>query len=287
MESLFTHQDGKFGHLHKAFGFLSLWHYVFRFGEFFTNRQMEFSQASFFFIGIHLLLSWSSFIFHLPSLRSVQAPMIWPEFRAHSALFATRSLISMALTLQDMSTPMSRLVNVMVTIALADLATKVYKVTATTMRDMPFPDWVSQTARDRINFYYSFSQVLATAVLLFSPSMERALFVLFPIQIAAFLMTLVRKKIIGPATWHLAYAAALGLNYLHGGLALDALPLAYYVSSLLFTLMRFRYRWNKYLLWGLIGWVQISLQNGIVQSKLKEILGWISTHSSSAIGLTA
>jgi hypothetical protein len=119
--------------------------------------------------------------------------MIWPEFRAHSVLFATRSLISMILTLKEVSTPLTRLVNVMATIALADLATKVYKVTATTMRDMPFPDWVSQTARDRINFYYSFSQVLATAGLLFSPSMERALFVLFPIQIAAFLMTLVRK----------------------------------------------------------------------------------------------
>jgi hypothetical protein len=172
-------------------------------------------------------------------------------------------------------------------IDLADLATIYYKVTVTTMRDMPFPDWVTQTTRDRINLYYSVSQVLATGILLFTPSMERALFILFPIQIAAFLMTLVRKQIISPLSWHVLYAGSLGLNYLHSLLALDNLPVGFYLGCLLFCLMRFRYRWNKYFLWTLIGLVQVMVQNEFVQSMLKQGAGWTFTLSSYALGQTA
>ena len=284
MESLITHQDGKFAHLHKTFGAIALWHFVTRFNEFVANGFMDFQPRSIVFILAHLFLSWSSFIFHLPSLRSEKAPMIWPEFRAHSILFATRSLIAMMLTLYGVSNSWTRYVNVMSTIALADLATKYYKVASTTMRDMPFPDWVSQKARDRLNLYYSVSQVLATSGLLFSPSMERALFILFPIQIAAFLMTLVRKRIIGPLSWHVLYATSLGLNYIHGGLAKDCLPPMFYIASLLFCILRFRFRVNKYILWGLIG---LMAQNGVVQSMLTQSVRWIFTHSSYASGLMA
>ena len=286
MESLITYQDGKFAHLHKTFGFISLTHFLARFGEFFVNRHMMFTPTAWFFIFAHLFLSWSSFIFHLPVIRSVQAPMIWPEFRAHSILFATRSLIAMSLTLRGISTPWTRYVNIMTTMALADVATRYYKVTVTTMRDMPFPDWVTQKARDRVNLYYSVSQVLATAGLLFSPSMERALFILFPIQIAAFLMTLVRKNIISPLSWHVLYAASLGLNYVHGALARDELPVWFYIGSLLFCVFRFRFRWNKYLLWGLIGLAQVALQNEFAQSMLKQSAGWIFMLSSFVLGRT-
>jgi hypothetical protein len=163
-----------------------------------------------------------------------------------------------------MSAIETRFLNVIATIALADIATLYYKVAGTTMRDMPFPDWVTKTTRDRVNVYYSVSQVLATSTLLFTPSMERALCVLFPIQIAAFLMTLVRKGIISPLSWHVLYSASLGLNYLHAVLAYDMMPLLFYVSSLVFCVLRFRYRWNKYLLWGLIGSVAYLAQYPIV-----------------------
>jgi len=253
MESLITHQDGKYGHLHKTLGLACLVHFALQFGNFFRNGAMYFDSRTWFMVTVHALLSWSSFIFHLPGIRSVQAPMIWPEFRAHSILFATRSLAAMSMTLANVSVPETRFVNVMGTIALADLVTKTYDVRSTTMRDMPFPDWVSERTRDRVNMYYSVSQVLATGILLFSPSMERAFMVLFPIQLAAFLMTLVRKRLISPLSWHVLYAGSLSLNYLHGGLALDSMPIAFYVACLLFCVLRFRFRWNKYVLWALIG----------------------------------
>ena len=284
MEPLITHHDGKYGHIHKTLGILSLGHFIRRFGEFALYRVMDFNRTAWFFIAIHALLSWSSLIFYLTSFRSASAPMIWPEFRAHSILFASRSLTAMSLTLSGLSTPLTRYANVIGTIVLADLATKHYQATNTTMRDMPFPDWVSQRARDRLNMYYSISQVLATAGLLFSPSMERALFILFPIQIAAFLMTLVRKRMLSPLGWHVLYASALGLNYIHGALAQDSLPLVFYIASLIFCVLRFRFRVNKYLLWGLLGFAQ----NELVQDKIVSIvLPWISTLSFFKSALTA
>lgn len=284
MEPLITHHDGKYGHIHKTLGILSLGHFIHRFGEFAIYRAMTFNQTAWIFIAIHALLSWSSLIFYLTSFRSASAPMIWPEFRAHSILFASRSLAAMSLTLSGLSTPLTRYANVIGTIVLADLATKHYQATNTTMRDMPFPDWVSQRSRNRLNLYYSISQVLATAGLLFSPSMERALFILFPIQIAAFLMTLVRKRMLSPLGWHVLYASALGLNYIHGALAQDSLPLVFYIASLIFCVLRFRFRVNKYLLWGLLGFAQ----NERVQDKIVSIvLPWISTLSFFKSALTA
>jgi hypothetical protein len=284
MEPLITHHDGKYGHLHKTLGLLSLGHFIYRFSEFALFRFMTFERSAWLFIIIHALLSWSSLIFYLTSFRSGAAPMIWPEFRAHSILFASRSLAAMSLTLSGLSTPLTRFINVFGTIVLADVATNYYAATKTTMRDMPFPEWVSQRARNRLNLYYSVSQVLATAGLLFSPSMDRAFFVLFPIQIAAFLMTLVRKRMLSPLGWHVSYAISLALNYIHGGLALDSLPLTFYITSLLFCILRFRFRVNKYLLWGLIGLAQNELLHEKIMSSVQP---WIFTLSSFGSALTA
>lgn len=284
MESLITHHDGKYGHVHKSLGFISLTHFIARFGEFAIYRVMTFDRAAWILIAVHAFLSWSSLIFYLTSFRSASAPMIWPEFRAHSILFASRSLTAMSLTLSGFSSPLTRYINVIGTIALADLATKYYQATNTTMRDMPFPDWVSKQARDRLNLYYSVSQVLATSGLLVSPSMERAFFILFPIQIAAFLMTLVRKRMLSPMGWHVLYAVSLGLNYIHGALAQDSLPTLFYIASLLFCILRFRYRVNKYVLWGLIGLAQ----NERFQSRVMSCVStWIYTLSSFVPALMA
>jgi hypothetical protein len=284
MEPLITHHDGKYGHVHKTLGLLSLGHFIYRFGEFAMYQAMTFNRNAWIFIAVHALLSWSSLIFYLTSFRSAAAPMIWPEFRAHSILFASRSLTAMSLTMSGLSTPLARYANVIGTIVLADLATKYYQSTNTTMRDMPFPDWVSKQARDRLNMYYSVSQVLATAGLLFSPSMERAFFILFPIQIAAFLMTLVRKRMLSPLGWHVLYAVSLGLNYLHGALARDSLPALFYAASFVFCVLRFRYRVNKYMLWGLIGLAQ----NGHIQTMLTtSVQPWTFTPSFFANAPTA
>lgn len=48
-------------------------------------------------LAIHVSLHASSFRFHLPAKRNPLKPMIWPEFRMHNAIFATRNLLGAAL----------------------------------------------------------------------------------------------------------------------------------------------------------------------------------------------
>mgnify|MGYP006174615321 CR=1 FL=1 len=100
----------------------------------------------------------------------------------------------------------------LVTMVLADLITRSFKEQGTTMRGMPFPEYVPENIRDALNAYYSISQLCATAQVMFSYRLDEAFLVLFPIQIAAFLMTCVRKSIISAGAWHFYYALALGLN---------------------------------------------------------------------------
>ena len=251
MESLITHHEARYGHIHKTLGLLALVHYIYRFYNFMAYGSMMFESSMWPLIIVHAALSGTSLIFYIPSIRSEKAPMIWPEFRAHSILFAYRSLTAMALTQLAISNPATRAATILTTILLADTATSYFKMEGvTTMRDMPFPDWASEAARTRLNYFYSISQVLATTTLLFSPSMERALMILFPIQIAAFLMTLVRKKLINPFHWHFYYAISLLLNYVHGGLIqTESMPPLFYVCSAIFCFLRFGFRMNKYVLW--------------------------------------
>jgi hypothetical protein len=264
MEALFTQHEARYGHIHKTLGLLALIHYIYRFYNFLAYGTMGFgTSSSWLYILSHAALSGTSLIFYIPSARSITSPMIWPEFRAHSIIFAYRSLVAMSLTELTISDPITRFVTVLGTLLLADGATKYFKMEGvTTMRDMPFPDWVSQTARTQLNYYYSVSQVLATMSILFSPSMERAFIILFPIQIAAFLMTLVRKKIITPLQWHILYAFSLFMNYLYALLLLnithtEIVPVLFYISSVFFCFLRFGFRVNKYILWIGIGAIYI------------------------------
>jgi hypothetical protein len=89
----------------------------------------------------------------------------------------------------------------------------------TTMRDMPPPDALAPwpAAVTALNTFYAVSQVLATMNILWPSDrpIDAAFVVLFPIQLAAFLLTCVRKGVIGSDAWHLLYAASLLLAYAH------------------------------------------------------------------------
>lgn len=124
----------------------------------------------------------------------------------------------------------------------------------TTMRSMPFPEGTNPMLIRATNLYYSISQVLATMNIIFTSNMNRPFAVLFPIQLAAFLMTLVRKSILTSGEWHVLYAGALGLNYVYAAVAttdnsgLISMPM-YLLLASTFIILRFRYHVNKYILW--------------------------------------
>lgn len=266
LPKLLTHEDPL--HLHKTLGIGCLAHYGYRAYHAYASpvHSMGFDPhhpSTPACILLHLALSMSSLAFTIPRNRVRKLPMIWPEFRLHSILFASRSLLAMlcfwAHAVYGMPAfQYARGLLVLATLACADAVTFYYKKMdqllpgETTMRSMPFPDGTPLAIIRTTNMYYSVSQVLATMNILFVPSMDRPFAVLFPIQLAAFLMTMVRKSILTAGEWHVLYAAALGLNFVHAAMTAGESTLstaAYWTLAATFAALRFACRANKYFLW--------------------------------------
>ena len=202
-KKLITHEDSFYAH--KLLGIMCLLHFLYRAYLLLTSGSMQFDSSSFFLPGImvHMLLSASSLIFKLSKSdsRVKSIPVIYPEFRMHSLVFAYRSLFLMLLnwfyTKNNATSPVYlRGLIVIGTLSCADAVTRLHDGSTrngSTMRDMPFPGNFSERFRRRLNLWYGLSQVLATSYLLFSTDGQNAFLVLFPIQLAPFLKTLCKK----------------------------------------------------------------------------------------------
>lgn len=236
-------------------------HYIYRFRQWYIHGHMLFDD-SWFTLGcimVHIGLSTSSLIFHIPNTRNRAAPMIWPEFRLHSIIFAMRSLTIIMYHWTSMHhnwifSPQSSIV--MLTMMLADKVTEAYPLQGSTMRVMPFPNYVTDSFKRRLNLFYSVSQVYATIEVLTRPTMSYAFMVLFPIQISALLMTCVRKSIITADGWHFWYTLSLLSTSLYSVYNTEEPMqmqtkqlLVYHGCALYFIVRRFIYKNNKYLLW--------------------------------------
>ena len=251
VRKFFTKEDTL--HVHKILGSGALLHFIYRFYNICVYNDARFTLAHTpLFIFLHMALSGTSMLFHVPSNRVTKRPMIYREFRLHSIVFAYRSLFVM-LILHYFPGPASawfRALVVLGTFLCADWATLHYKPQHTTMRDMPFSDWVPPLAIKSLNCYYSVSQVLATMNMIIRPSMDVVFMTVFPIQIAAFLMTCVRKGVLSADGWHILYALSLGLNYWRGYYVIDGgVRYDYWAMAAAFCVLRFGWRVNKYMLW--------------------------------------
>ena len=242
-------------HIHKLLGISCLIHYIYRFNEWKNNRNMFLTNDSINLavIGMHTLLSISSLIFHIPSIRNPVSPMIYPEFRAHSIIFALRSLVTMFIHWCDIYSKIPRIVTVIATIAAADVATKFYTPQGSTMRSMPFPEWIPDNVRTVWNLFYSICQIYATLECLMRYDMAHAFMVLFPIQLAAFLMTCVRKGIITNQGWHIYYSLSLLTTIAYAMTCEKSLTPKDYIFynsvAIGFTILRFCFKLSKYILW--------------------------------------
>jgi hypothetical protein len=156
---------------------------------------------------------------------------------------------------------------VLATMYFADEATKRYPSQGSTMRAMPFPDKAPEKFIKLHNLFYSVCQIYATLEILARPSMSYAFMVLFPIQMAAFLMTCIRKGIITASGWHLWYTCALLTTLLYSVSNTEVSfnlreIMVYHVSAIMFAIGRFIIKLDKYVLWTcIIGVVQMSFIN--------------------------
>jgi len=170
-------------------------------------------------ISCHGLLSWSSLLLPLPSTRNFSSPMIWPEFRMHSIVFASRHVLCSVLTLNEwwpvrpIHIFLANTTVVVGTILAASRITDLYgDRTKRTTNALPYPSSVNNDARERIKDSYAKAQFAATHVCIL-PDTSITFFCLLGIQSAPFLMTLVRKGKIGSQTYHRAYASSLWLGF--------------------------------------------------------------------------
>jgi hypothetical protein len=183
-------------HLHKTLGILCLLSFLWRMTQI-NDTDMGFQTKPYLTIPtlcLHLALSVSSLAFKIPFRRIKEGSRIWPQYRLHSIVFASRSLAAMALYWFEQhynKEPMygANVLIVLATLAAADLSTATQRHPSDTIRGL---DIARPTC-----YCFSMIQFYATASFLFGVRRYTMQFILvFIIQLNAFLMTLRRKNII-------------------------------------------------------------------------------------------
>lgn len=260
MARLLTRDDKN--HRHAILGLLSLLHFLYRLslvgltGDAFPARERPaFTLLS---LAPHALLHLTSLTLHLPKRRNFSAPMIWPEFRLHSACFAARTLLATCASLwlfepgQGARHPASYAL-VLGTCAMADLITKyVGDRDQRTTNAMPYAPQATEDNVRLTKMLYRDAQVHAT--LLAATGHPTLTFLsLIGIQLAPLLMTLVRKGIANSTHYHRYYSLALIVPYVamvrRGGAGLPVPGPSYQLAWFAFYFGRFHLRANKYALW--------------------------------------
>jgi hypothetical protein len=200
--------------------------------------------------------------YRIPKIRNRTGPMIYPEYRIHSILFALRSALCFFLTYYQY--PIAyRFAACYATMYFADVATSRYNTDTdpeynTTMRNMPFDKQIAEEDRTKIIEMQSRQQISATIFML--GNLDSCFSPMFAIQIAAFLMTLVRKNIIHPTMWHLVYNISLWINVF----CYNSLPIRYVIMHPVLFQMFYYWRFtgnrsipklfigNKYVGWTIV-----------------------------------
>ena len=245
--SLITSHD--YLNIHKIMGFGCLIHYGYRFSLKLLYNDMEFKQNL--YPLIHLGLSLSSFIFKVPTHRYLSKTIIWKELQLHNIIFTSRSVFMMYHALffnndNNYKYYISRLLIIIIHHYIADLITIKYQnKELTTTRDITFD--IDNKFLIKINkYFYSISQIIATTTLLLSTNPDNSFCIMFPIQLSAFLMTLVRKQIISNNQWHYIYTGSLIIPYLLNinGVMTDNNNIR--IFTILHILLRFGLNTNKY-----------------------------------------
>lgn len=234
MKKLFTNEDPQ--NIHKTCGVFVLLHFAFRyyqmlFGDisagFGRNAGKGTTVTPFLCLLPHALLSISSLIFHsVPRERVVGLPMIWQEFRVHSIIFALRSIVATAcgwISVYFNHDPIIRKATValssasiLISIYFADEATKKLCPSSpeSTTATMPYWQDCSLSTQRRFKSFYAYCQFLATLACLSMTNPAWPFAVLLPIQLAAFLMTMVRKGFLTSKGYHVLYTASLIMPFI-------------------------------------------------------------------------
>lgn len=246
---LVTREDGF--HIHKTLGMVCLCNFIYRYSMLWMYGTMDLNNPlGLLSVLLHGLLSMSSLMFHIPEDRNPLSPMIYPEFRLHSIVFALRSVLCSIC--HYYSLPLQPLIcmGAMVAADTVSRYTNHQNQNGRTISNMPFDPVISEQGKRQVVHMNRCMQIGATLYML--GSMDSSFSPLFGIQMAAFLMTLVRKSIITANMWHICYALSLWINIL----LIQSLSLRFILFQItmynLYTLCFFKWNTNKYVNWTLV-----------------------------------
>ena len=256
-KGLFTRED-KFN-VHKLCGFPVLAHYAIRIAAVprdTKNLRFDGSLLTPACLAVHLMLSCTSLVFHIPTKRIKEGSRIWPEFRLHSIVFACRSIATMMITWAEQrfeAEPIyaANVVVVFCTLLAADAASRnAAGGSSGTIRD--------QDAHPLWKYSVSFMQFLGTCGCLIGIRAFAAQFmILFIIQTYAFTLTLRRKNLVTHNQTLFFYVCQLTLGTtisfleVHRAGGLDAMFMFCALSTFAFFL-RAGLGLSKYLMWGIM-----------------------------------
>lgn len=251
VRKLFTQEDKN--NVHKTLGGLALLSFAYRYFYVFpTTGTLGFAHNSYLDLAtlfLHLLLSYSSIIFHVLEKRIIKHPLIiYEEYRLHAMLFTTRAIGVSFFGLYQQHLPenlrSSVLVGFLVLISLSvDYVTQKFGTPGVTaVRN----DNDGNYKFLRL-FYASYQFYALASHIRVSPLLcDLGYNAVIAIQSSAFLMTLKRKSLIRWYTHAFWYTLALTLSIVYMAYAKGPW---FMLSVLPVYLLRVTFNLDKYLLW--------------------------------------
>jgi hypothetical protein len=232
-------------HMHKIMGFGCLAHYGVRFYWKFKYGSMFFGPNDISPL-IHLGLSLSSFIFKVPIKRFLNKTIIWKELQLHNIIFTSRSIFiiyhSLYFTNNNIYFYLTKLGIILSHHYLADIVSNKFINNDFTTTRYIRGDYGNHV----IKKFYAISQIIATTNLLLITNPDSSFTIMFPIQLSAFLMTLVRKGIISNNLWHIFYTSSLILPFILFNKNIINNSNNIHLYSLIHIFLRLGIKTNKY-----------------------------------------
>ena len=265
-KKLFTPEDQYF--VHKSFGFLSLFSFVYRYLYLWpTTGSLGLTGTAFDYatLVLHMLLTGSSLIFHVLERRLTHNPLIiYEEYRLHAIVFTLRTFGVSVIGFIPNTVLAAGPVNFLLIAWMLFCHILVDKITqkhgtpgVTAVRNEKADEFRSM----KLFFSYYQFLVIGASLVLCDQTSDIGYNALIAIQSSAFLMTLKRKSIISWTTYAFFYGACLVLSMSY---MLQKKGFLFFCVIGFCFLLRVKLSLDKYTIWALYAAVMTGLQaNGI------------------------
>ena len=241
-------------HLHKTLGFTSLLLFSIQLFNLYTLVPGD--PLSLLYISPHLMLALSAKIFHVPIKRTANKSTIHEEYRLHTMIFSMRSIFIYVLQWLNITNRFCYFFGTFIWHIMADRVTKIYydENAGTTIRgrtDYDGYENIHPIIISSMRYVASFLQYTIIYYLamphLNIPIFKIRYISLIAVQLTAFIKTLILKRFFPSYYSGILYGIIIFMSFSHATYNFN-----FILSGTIFSIMRFRYNCNKYVLWSFI-----------------------------------